>query len=468
MTIDSENQVPLGLQGKLDLLDLKAGQNSSVSYHPKEYYTPFFSTLAKELQPGPIHDLFPLEKRPGVISLLAGKPNPATFPITSFTFTGRSLTDPSIEVPYTITGPALQQALQYADSAGFPQLLEWLIGLQETFHGRKKGEGWRLSVGCGSQDILYKALMTLVNDGDSVLIESPVYAGIIPIFRALHCTLVEIETDADGISAKSLREVMDTWPENKPRPRILYTVPYGCNPTGMTTTTERRIEVLKIARTYNLLILEDDPYYYLYFGSRSRPPSFFTLEVQLGGTVGNVLRFDSFSKILSGGIRIASVSGPEPIVRKIDMLSTISTLQAASLSQAVVYSLLSSWGYEGFRKHTEHVAQFYRAKRDIFETAMRKHLDGLVEWITPEAGMFIWFKLCLPPTANGDDGDSEVLIRTKAYENGVLALPGTVFLPNGRKSIYVRASFSLLEENEIDEALRRLAEVIRKEQLPIY
>ncbi len=56
--------------------------------------------------------------------------------------------------------------------------------------------------------------------------------------------------------------------------------------------------------------------------------------------------------------------------------------------------------------------------------------------------------------------DSESVIKTKAYENGVLALPGNVFMPTGRKTAYVRASFSLLSEEEIDEALRRLKEVL--------
>lgn len=62
----------------------------------------------------------------------------------------------------------------------------------------------------------------------------------------------------------------------------------------------------------------------------------------------------------------------------------------------------------------------------------------------------------------GDDaaGDSEAVIRTKALEKGVLALPGTVFHPGGRKTAYVRASFSLLPRDQVDEALRRLREVI--------
>jgi tryptophan aminotransferase len=82
-------------------------------------------------------------------------------------------------------------------------------------------------------------------------------------------------------------------------------------------------------------------------------------------------------------------------------------------------------------------------------------LDGLAEWVTPEAGMFVWFKLLIADKP-GEEGDSLDLIRNKAFENGVLALPGTVFLPDGRKTAYVRASFSLLSEEDVNEGLRRL------------
>jgi tryptophan aminotransferase len=158
----------------------------------------------------------------------------------------------------------------------------------------------------------------------------------------------------------------------------------------MTASLERRKEVLRIARAHNIIILEDDPYYYLYFGARSRPASFFALEVQLGGTVGNVLRFDSFSKILSAGIRLGMVSGPEPIIRAIDMHTMTSNLQVSSLTQAIIHALLTSWGYDGFKRHTECVSELYRAKRDVFENAMKKHLGDLADWVTPEAGMFYW------------------------------------------------------------------------------
>ena len=113
-------------------------------------------------------------------------------------------------------------------------------------------------------------------------------------------------------------------------------IQYGCNPTGMTATLERRLETLALAREHKFIILEglshcfsplllsshtsdaDDPYYYLYFGSAPRIPSYFTLEAQTG-SAGHVLRFDSFSKILSAGIRIGFATGPEPLLDAMDL-----------------------------------------------------------------------------------------------------------------------------------------------------
>ncbi|KAF7789633.1 hypothetical protein EIP86_000579 [Pleurotus ostreatoroseus] len=230
----------------------------------------------------------------------------------------------------------------------------------------------------------------------------------------------------------------------------------------MTATVERRREVLALAREHNFMILEDDPYYFLYYGDAPRSPSYFSLELEQP-EVGRVLRFDSLSKVLSSGIRIGFLSGPEPLLQAIDMHTAVASLQTPSLTQTISYALLNSWGYDGFKTHTEAVSQFYRGKRDVFEAAMKRHLGGLAEWTTPEAGMFFWFKLLLVPDADGE-GDSATLIREKAVEKGVLALPGTVFLPNGRKTAYVRASFSLLTPEDVEEAVKRLRDVILEAQ----
>ena len=149
---------------------------------PKEYYDRFLSDAAKARMPSPsqciffylawwimnaerflvvaVRSLMPLENTPGLISLLAGKPNSSTFPFTSIQLTARSPTDPTKEEILTIGQKELESALQYGPTAGIPSLLEWIWGLQDFSHGRKRGEGWRPSVGAGSQDLIYKVCGT--------------------------------------------------------------------------------------------------------------------------------------------------------------------------------------------------------------------------------------------------------------------------------------------------------------------
>ncbi|KAF5335652.1 hypothetical protein D9757_015419 [Collybiopsis confluens] len=136
--------------------------------------------------------------------------------------------------------------------------------------------------------------------------------------------------------------------------------------------------------------------------------------------------------------------------------------------------IFKKWGYENFLLHTRKVSAFYKEKRDVFEREMQKWLGGddsgsadgegrLAEWVSPEAGMFFWFKLLVNPPSSlvgQHEEDSKALIETHAFANGVLALPGTVFSPNGSKSGYVRASFSLLDEEQVEETMKRLRKTV--------
>jgi tryptophan aminotransferase len=79
--------------------------------------------------------------------------------------------------------------------------------------------------------------------------------------------------------------------------------------------------------------------------------------------------------------------------------------------------------------------------------------------------MIYRFKLLLNDETEAE-GDSYSAILTTGVERGVLALPGTAFLPNGRKSAYVRASFSLTSDEDVDEALKRLREAILAARAP--
>lgn len=74
--------------------------------------------------------------------------------------------------------------------------------------------------------------------------------------------------------------------------------------------------------------------------------------------------------------------------------------------------------------------------------------------------MFLWLKLKLPASTNNPEGDSYALISEKAKAAGILAVPGTAFMPGGASSCYVRTSFSLIPEEQVEEALTRLRTVV--------
>ena len=186
------------------------------------------------------------------------------------------------------------------------------------------------------------------------------------------------------MDAHVLSKILREWPKDTPRPKILYTVPIGGNPTGISTTLERKKQIYALAQEFNLLILEDDPYYYLQFDSK-RISSYFSMDVDQ-----RVLRFDSFSKILSAGARIGWVSGPKELIERIVLHGQASNLHPSGISQTFLFALLNQWGHSGFLQHTVSVSEFYKSKRDAFITSAERHLTGLCEWTVPSAGIFYY------------------------------------------------------------------------------
>lgn len=257
----------------------------------------------------------------------------------------------------------------------------------------------------------------------------------------------------------ALERVLREWDEareGRRRPRVLLCCPTGSNPTGASLGIARKRRVYELARQYSLLILEDDPYHWLQF-AEERTPSLLSMDVD-----GRVLRFDSFSKLLASGIRLGWATGPAPLVERLQLHTQASNLHTCGMSQALVAAIFDAWAARhggdavaGFAAHMRGVADFYRQRRDVFVTSAERHLSGLAEWSVPSAGMFVWLKLL------GVD-DAHALITEHAVAAKVLFVPGSSFMPCGSPSSHVRAAYSTATPEQIDEALSRLAALLKK------
>merc|ERR1711981_1067490 len=119
--------------------------------------------------------------------------------------------------------------------------------------------------------------------------------------------------------------------------------------------------------------------------------------------------------------------------------------------------LFDEWrGTGGFIEHTTRVTAFYQHQCDAIMESCEKHLSGLATWKKPKAGMFLW--LTVPQVV-----DTKRLIESQALQNNVLLVPGQAFMPHDEVTNTCRLSFSQETPERMDEAIRRLAEMIRAE-----
>lgn len=421
-------------------------------------YARFLTATSAARKPSPIRiwaDI--LSRAPkSVISLATGSPNPNTFPFKTAVITTKQ--GNTIQFDEEV----MKRALQYSPTAGIPELLSWLKQLQvklhnpPTIHYPPSQGQMDMCVTAGSQEGLSKVFEMIINRGDNILLNEPAYSGTLQALLPLGCNIINVASDGYGIIPDSLKEVLSRWkPEDsknpqKNTPKCLYTVPNGNNPTGNSLTSNRKKEIYELARKYDFLIIEDDPYYFLQF-NKPWTPSFLSMDVD-----GRVIRADSFSKILSSGLRIGFITGPKPLVERIVLHTQVSTLQTSTFTQLLVSQLLHQWGEEGFLAHVDRVIDFYRSQKDAILAAAEKWLSGLAEWHAPTAGMFLWIKV-------KGIYDVKKIIEEKAIKKEIFFISGSDFyIDSASPSPYLRASFSLASPEQMDKAFQRLAELIKE------
>lgn len=172
--------------------------------------------------------------------------------------------------------------------------------------------------------------------------------------------------------------------------------------------------------------------------------------------------------MLSAGLRIGYATGPAKLIHYLDLHAQSGCLHTSGVSQALVLALFRHWkvGQDasprhlgGLDEHLRSVVAFYRSQRDAMMCAIEKHLGDLVEVVAPRGGMFCWIRI------KAGIHDSNRLVKVRAASNKVLMVPGSAFFPGNGTHLtpFVRASFSLVTPEQMDEALSRFARAIREE-----
>ena len=140
----------------------------------------------------------------------------------------------------------------------------------------------------GCSQALHLIAHLFAQPGQTVLVEEPTYFLAHQIFRDRGLKLVGVPLQDGGVDLKALEKLV-----KKHKPALFYTIPVFQNPTGHTTSSEKREQVVKLADKHNFLVVADEVYQLLAY-TTSPPPSYARhLDSE------RVLAVGSFSKILT-------------------------------------------------------------------------------------------------------------------------------------------------------------------------
>ncbi|XP_072753602.1 kynurenine/alpha-aminoadipate aminotransferase, mitochondrial-like isoform X2 [Anoplolepis gracilipes] len=383
---------------------------------------------------------------PNGVTFAGGLPNVVnTCPVEDLSITYKH------DISIKLSKCELTTAFQYGSSKGYKPLLEKWKEFLKMWHTSMQND-WDITFTSGTLDACSKVFEMMLDENDPILLQTPTYTGVIGALVPLSPDIIQINQDADGIIPEEIaKECEQRLATGKPMPKLLYVNPTAANPTGAVLSESRRRKVYELAQKYNFLIVEDDAYYFVHFLDK-QPTSFFSLD-----TDGRVIRLDSFSKIISAGIRVGAITAHRDIVEKFVLHMENSTMQTSSLSQMLLYKLFENWEPKKFEKHFKDIQKFYRERCDTMLTMVEKHLTGLAEWYAPQGGFFLWVKI----TAVDNVWD---LMMKKCVPLGVVAVPGNAFNSDPSKpNQHLRFSFSYCSPEDMDRGLSIVAKVIREE-----
>ncbi|HNS30875.1 MAG TPA: PLP-dependent aminotransferase family protein [Tenuifilaceae bacterium] len=392
-----------------------------------------FSNSAKGMKRSAIRELLKLTQRSDIISFAGGLPSPDSFPIEQLK-----------EISCEVLEKEGAQALQYGSTEGDNKLREILVNRY-----RKDGVDIttnNLVITTASQQALDLIPKIFVNPGDKVICGLPSYLGALSAFSTYGAQMIGIRLDDKGMRADLLEKELEQMKAKGEKPKFIYIIPDFQNPAGITMPESRRIEIIAIARKYDVLIVEDSPYRELRFEGEPQRTM-----LQLDGT-GHVILLGTMSKIFVPGFRMGWVVAHEDVIDKIVMAKQATDLCTSAYLQKIAARYFEK-GY--FDQNLKKIIDSYRIKRDAMLAAFRKYMPQGVKWTEPEGGLFLF--LTLPEHMNAEE------LFKIAIDQKVAFVLGSVFHCDGSGHNTMRLNFSFMSKEQNEEGVKRLAAAIKQQ-----
>lgn len=351
-----------------------------------------------------------------LITFTRGNPAPDAFPI-------ETLSECAEEI-FRREGRVI---FQYGHYSGYAPLREWIANRYAVNYER-------VLLGNGSMEFMTFLSAAFLEDGDTVFLENPSYDRSITAMKRAGARVVGIPVENDGIDIEKFKESL-----KHHSPKFFYTVPDFQNPTGITTSLEKRETIVQLAREHGFLIIEDTPYQPLrYYGSDI--VDYRTLLPE------QVFHISSFSKLLSPGLRVGLLIGPESYMPTLHKWTEDTYIHPNLVAEGIVYEFCRN-GH--LMPQIERLKELYRPRLDGISASLNRHLAGKADWTTPQGGFFV--SVFLPDNIDG------AALQANAKDFGLVLSSGSGFFVDGAGDNFLRLPFCQMDPDETEEGIKRLS-----------
>ena len=311
----------------------------------------------------------------------------------------------------------------------------------------------RASMDFSAEDVLVTSgslqALDLVNElllesGDAVVLEAANYGGTLTRLERLNVEGIGVELDDGGMRMDHLREVMTDLDRQGRKAKFIYTIPTIQNPTGTILSRDRRLEMLDIARQFDVPIFEDDCYADLIW-SGERPAAIHALD-----TENRVLYCGSFSKTVAPALRVGYLVAPWEVMQHVLPLKT--DAGSGALEQMVLAEYLP----KKFDDHVDGLVRMLKLKADAMVEALNENFGATAEFSQPVGGIYIW--VTLPEHVDTRD------LAVAAGAEGIAINPGPEWTVYGEQNRHrMRLCFGHPSIEVIHEGVAKLADVCHQQ-----
>lgn len=332
-----------------------------------------------------------------------------------------------------------EKLFAYSDPRGLNSLINVLSRHIQSYQIFTKPDN--IIITSSSQQALnILSIMPFPNGKSNILVEQPTYYGMIKYLELNNIPVLGINRDFNGIDLDELEKLFKYG-----NIKFFYSIPRFHNPTGTSYSRFEKQEIIKLAKKYDVYIVEDDITADLDMNKKNDP--MFSYD-----TSSRVIYLKSYSKILMPGLRVAALILPSLLINKFLEYKKWTDMNSPILSQGALEIYIKNGMFD---THMKQLVNLYSNRINCLRNTLLEYKHPDIHYNIPESGYFSCIYV---------DGalNYDKIVTSLHHKNIKLFDTRECFLKEYKCNNYFRITISKVNEKQINKNIPIILDAIQK------